>query len=70
MFAAMFTEIKMPIGDGPYCFWRHGQIYHLISPLYPNEGNKQEYGQLYVFDPGEAKTKWLKTNQTKGVCPK
>lgn len=35
-------EIKSPPGNGPYCFRIDGQIYHLVSPLYPSEADKPE----------------------------
>ncbi|GBM85015.1 hypothetical protein AVEN_4033-1 [Araneus ventricosus] len=49
----MGAEIKAPSGTGPYCFSIHGQIYHMVSPLYSNERNKPGYGQ-YIFDSSEA----------------
>jgi hypothetical protein len=39
-FASMFAKIKVPVGDVPYSLWIQGQMYHLISLLYPNEENK------------------------------
>jgi hypothetical protein len=53
----MGTEIKLPSGNGPYCFWTNSQIYHLALLLYPNEANEPGYGQLYIFDFAEATTK-------------
>jgi hypothetical protein len=58
-FASVGSEIKSSPGNGPYCF----QIYRLISPLYPNEANKPEYGQLHIFDAAEAPAK-LTENQS------
>lgn len=55
----MDEEIKSPPGNGPYCFWTHGQIFHLVSPLYPRKANKLWYELLYMFDFVEAKTKQL-----------
>jgi hypothetical protein len=66
-FASVGARIKSPPGNGTYCFWIHGQIYHLVSPLYPNEANKPEYGQLYIFDSDEATTKLLE-NQSNQRC--
>jgi hypothetical protein len=43
-FASMGSEIKSLPGNGPYNFRIHGEIYHLVSPLYPNEANKPQYG--------------------------
>ncbi|GBN48900.1 hypothetical protein AVEN_23538-1 [Araneus ventricosus] len=50
----MGAEIKAPPRTGTYCFHIHGQIYHMVSPLYSNEGNRPGYGQLYIFDSSEA----------------
>jgi hypothetical protein len=58
-FASIGAEIKSPSGNNPYCFRIYGRIYHLVSPLYPNEVNKPEYGQLHIFDSTEATTKRL-----------
>jgi hypothetical protein len=57
-FASMGTEMKLPPGNGQYCFWICGQTYHLASSLYPNEANKSAYGQLYIYDSAET-TEWL-----------
>jgi hypothetical protein len=65
-FASMGADIKSPPGNGPYCFRIHGQIYHLVSPLYPNESNKPGYGQLYIFDSTEATTKRLENQSNQG----
>jgi hypothetical protein len=46
----MGPEIKSPPGNGPDCIRIHGQIYHLLSPLYPNKANKPGHRQLYIFD--------------------
>jgi hypothetical protein len=65
----MGAEIKSPPENGPYCFRIHGQIYHLVSPLYPNQENKPGYGR-YIFDSAEAKKKKRlenQSNQTNGV---
>jgi hypothetical protein len=58
-FASVGAEYKLPPGNSPYSFRKHGQIYNFVSPLYPNEANKPEYGQVYVFDSTEATTKRL-----------
>jgi hypothetical protein len=58
----MDAEIKSPPGNGPYCFWIHGQIYHLVSALYPNEANEPRYGQAYIFDSAEEKQNGLNAN--------
>jgi hypothetical protein len=66
-FSSVGTEIKSGPGNGPYCFRIDGQIYHLISFLYPNETNKTGYGLLYISNSAEEKQKGLETNQTNGV---
>ncbi|GBO22923.1 hypothetical protein AVEN_119396-1 [Araneus ventricosus] len=55
-FASMGAQITPPPGTGPYCYRIHGQIYHMVSPLY-SDHNKPGYGQLYVFDASNAKFK-------------
>jgi hypothetical protein len=42
------AEIKSPPGNSPHCFRIHGQIYHLILPLRPNQRNTAGYG-LYMY---------------------
>jgi hypothetical protein len=37
----------------------HGQIYHLVSSLYPDEANMPGYGQFFIFDSAETTTKRL-----------
>jgi hypothetical protein len=61
-FAEMRAEIKSPPGNGLYCFRIHGQVHHLVSPLYSDEANKPGYGQLYIFDPAEATAKRLESD--------
>jgi hypothetical protein len=51
VFAPMGAEIKSPLGSGPFCFWIHGQIYRLLSPLYSNEANKLGYGHIVFYVP-------------------
>jgi hypothetical protein len=58
-FVSMGAEIKPPLGNGSYCFPIHGQMYHLVASLYPNETNKPGYEQLLIFDSAEATTKLL-----------
>ncbi|GBM29649.1 hypothetical protein AVEN_125296-1 [Araneus ventricosus] len=45
-FASMGAQIKPPPGTGPYCYRIHGQIYHVVSPLYSNN-NKPGYVPTY-----------------------
>jgi hypothetical protein len=65
-FVSVGMEIKLPPGNGPYCFRVYGQIYRLVSPLYPNEAYEPECGQLYISISAEATPKGLE-NQTKDV---
>jgi hypothetical protein len=44
VFTPIGAEIKLPPGNGPYCFWIHSQIYHFISPLYPKEKSMSGHG--------------------------
>lgn len=37
-------------GRGPYTFRMHGQNYHRIGSLIPEEGAKPRYAQLYIYD--------------------
>lgn len=60
------TEIKLPPGNDPYCFRVCGQIYHLVSPLFPNEAHEPECGQFYISISAEGTPKGLE-NQTKDV---
>jgi hypothetical protein len=39
-FTSVGREIKSPPGNDLYCFQIHGQIYQLVSQLYPNKANK------------------------------
>ncbi|KAJ1273706.1 hypothetical protein BS78_05G005300 [Paspalum vaginatum] len=37
-------------GHGPYVFRLHGQNYHHIGTLIPEEGSKPRWAQLYIYD--------------------
>ncbi|XP_012852527.1 PREDICTED: uncharacterized protein LOC105972131 [Erythranthe guttata] len=37
-------------GSGPYTFLLHGQNYHLMGSLSPDEGSRPKFAQLYIFD--------------------
>jgi hypothetical protein len=53
-FASLGASISLPPGRGPYCFRIHGQIYHRVSPLHPNEKDSPRFAQLYILDSDEA----------------
>ncbi|GBM28854.1 hypothetical protein AVEN_43573-1 [Araneus ventricosus] len=62
-FASTGAEIKEPPGTGPYCFHIHGQIYHMVSPLYSNERNKPVCRHLFIFDSSETSNGRKENNQ-------
>jgi hypothetical protein len=37
-------------GHRPYVFHMHGQNYHHIGTLLPEEGNQSRWAQLYIYD--------------------
>lgn len=43
-------DTKVLKGKGPYTFRIHGQNYHLIGSLLPEENTKPKYAQLYIYD--------------------
>ncbi len=51
-FASMEAKLDPPSGRGPFVYRIHDQIYHSIGNLYPEEGEKPSYGQLYIMDAG------------------
>jgi hypothetical protein len=61
MFILVDAEIKAQSGNGPYCFWTHGQICHFSSAAI------SRYGQLNFFDFAEATRKLLE-NQPNHEC--
>ena len=38
-------------GAGPYTFQVHGQLYHCVGSLLPQQGEQPRYAQLYIYDP-------------------
>lgn len=54
MFA--FTSLGVDIdrlintGRGPYIFRINGVVHHHIGSLIPEEGNRPQYAQLYIYD--------------------
>ena len=38
-------------GAGPYTFRVHGQLYHRVGSLLPQQGEQPRYAQLYIYDP-------------------
>ncbi|XP_029651252.1 uncharacterized protein LOC115224483 [Octopus sinensis] len=53
-FTSMGAQLQNPPEKGPFCFRVHGQIYHRASHIYPNEGKRRQYAQLYVVDSTQA----------------
>jgi hypothetical protein len=60
---AEMAEVKPPPGYGLYSFRIHGEIYHIVLLLYPNNKSRLGYGQLYILDSAQAKTKLFKSNR-------
>ncbi|XGW02733.1 hypothetical protein V3C99_014623 [Haemonchus contortus] len=48
--ASMGAQVDTIRGRGPYCYRIHGQVYHRIGPLHPLEGERRQYGQIYILD--------------------
>jgi hypothetical protein len=44
------TSIDTIPGQGISNFRIHGQVYHLIGPLLPEEGQQPVFAQLYIYD--------------------
>jgi hypothetical protein len=65
-FVSMEAGSKLSPGNGPQSFRIYGQIYNLVSPLYPSEEDKPGYGQLYIFDSAEVTTKHLENQSYQG----
>lgn len=61
--ASMTAQIKSPVGRGPYCFRIHGQIYHTIGALHPQQDEPRRYGQLYILDTDSASSQRQKAPQ-------
>ncbi|XGW24731.1 hypothetical protein V3C99_006299, partial [Haemonchus contortus] len=53
-FASMGAQLDTPRSQGPYCFRIHGQIYHRIGPVLPEDGQPHRYGQVYILDTSMA----------------
>nr|CDJ90379.1 uncharacterized protein LOC100903664 [Haemonchus contortus] len=53
-FASMGAQLDTSRGHGPYCFRIHGQIYHRIGPVLPEDGQPHRYGQVYILDTSMA----------------
>lgn len=53
-FVSFGANVKVPPGNGPYCFKILGMVHHRISPLYPQNLNDISYGQLYILNFFEA----------------
>ncbi|KAL6740116.1 hypothetical protein Aduo_013503 [Ancylostoma duodenale] len=52
--ASMGAQVDVPRGRGPYCYRIHGQVYHRIGTLHPNQGEPRQFGQIYILDTEQA----------------
>lgn len=68
-FASFGANIVKPPGIGPYCFKIHGQIYHKISALHPNDNETPSYNHLYILD-SETATRQRLGNKSNDKCLK
>ncbi|RCN31573.1 hypothetical protein ANCCAN_22634, partial [Ancylostoma caninum] len=48
--ASMGAQVDALHGRGPYCYRIHGQIYHRLGALHPNQGEERQFGQIYILD--------------------
>ncbi|KIH61239.1 hypothetical protein ANCDUO_08493 [Ancylostoma duodenale] len=48
--ASMGAQVDTLPGRGPYCYRIHGQIYHRLGALHPNQGEQRQFGQIYILD--------------------
>jgi hypothetical protein len=64
-FTSIGAEINTLSGCGTCYFWIHGEIYHSVSLLYPNEANMPGYGHLSYswFCWNNKETAWKQSNQ-------
>ncbi|KAG8175558.1 hypothetical protein JTE90_008891 [Oedothorax gibbosus] len=53
----MGAQIKPPPGTGPYCFRIHGQIYHIVSPLYVGSEEKAGKASCTFLIPAKPQIK-------------
>lgn len=44
------VDRSIPNGVGPKTFTLHGENYHLMGSMKPNEGDKAKFSQLYIVD--------------------
>ena len=49
-FASMGSKNVTPAGNGPYCYRIHGQIYHRLGVLQPDNNVVPQYGQIYILE--------------------
>jgi len=51
-FTSLGVDIDRSIntGRGPYIFRINGVVHHRIGSLIPDEGNRPQYAQLYIYD--------------------
>ncbi len=67
-FASFGAQLSTPTGRGPYTFRLHGQIYHRIGSLHPNNNSPPVYSQLYIIETRQAVKARLEFENNHGCC--
>ncbi|EYB85550.1 hypothetical protein Y032_0296g1695 [Ancylostoma ceylanicum] len=67
--ASMGAQVDVPRGRGPYCYRIHGQVYHRIGTLHPNQEERRQYGQIYILDTEQAAQQRLGNLQNANCDP-
>ena len=52
--ASVIANIDTPRGGGPYCFRVHGQIYHAVKSIFPQQDESPGCAQLMILDTEQA----------------
>lgn len=71
-FTSMFSNIDQNVTGtgrrgGPYTFRIHGELYHRMGPLEPQNGGDASYAQLYIYDSEYANTARLNNPINQGL---
>lgn len=53
-FASVQANICTFKNRGPYCYKIHGQLYHSVGTLHPDNGNPPKYAGLFILDSESA----------------